>query len=227
MPKALQRIYTFSDASLKQKSDSVAESMDRDASEFATRGITAGMIEDFADLSTDFGNMDTDEMWIGSVTEATQAKDTLAETVKTKIRIIRNMAEIKWTTKNGKYRSYGFEDMNQLSDEKLVRLGRRVITVVTAQQADLASEGFTAGMLTELTEAVNDFDDSIDSKNSAEKERDVAQQTRVEAGNELYTFLDKYCSIGKSIWYSDPAKYNDYVIYPGGNGEEETPEPPL
>ena len=48
MPKPLLRIYTFSDASLKQKSDSVAESMDRDAAEFLLRGITAVMTEAFA-----------------------------------------------------------------------------------------------------------------------------------------------------------------------------------
>ena len=37
------RIYTFSDADLKQKADSVTISMVRDATEFAGRGITAGM----------------------------------------------------------------------------------------------------------------------------------------------------------------------------------------
>ena len=171
--------------------------------------------------------MDSDEMWIGNVTDATQAKDALAVDLKSKIRTIRNMAEIKWTNKSGKYRSYGFEDMDGLNDNNLVRLGRRVITVATDQQTELASEGFTVAMLTALTSTVDDFDDSVDNKISVEKERDVAQQSRVEAGNELYTFLDKYCSIGKSIWFSDPAKYNDYVIYASGVTEEAPVEPPI
>lgn len=228
MPKPTLRIFKFSDAYLKQKSDSVAESMDRDGAEFTLRGITNVMTEAFADLSTAFGSMDSDEMWIGNVTDATQTKDALAAGLKSQARIIRNMAEIKWTTKSGRYRSYGFDDMDGLNDNNLVRLGRRIITVATDQEADLASEGFTPAMLTAFTSVVDDFDDSVDNKIDVEKERDIAQQDRVEAGNELYGFLDKYCSIGKSMWFSDPAKFNDYVIYPSGSGEEEPPvEPPL
>ena len=216
MPKPTNRIYKFSDADLKQKADSVAISMVRDATEFTGRGITAGMTTDFQDISEDFGLMDSDEMWIGNVTTATQAKDELTEDLKTKIRSIRNMAEMQWTTKSGKYRTYGFENMDELSDNKLVRLGRRVIIVSAAQQADLASQGYTAATLGDLGSNVNTLDNAVDTKNNSEKDRDIAQQDRVEAGNELYTFMEKYCSIGKTIWAADPARFNDYVIYPGG-----------
>jgi len=227
MPKPILRIYAFSDAILKQKSDSVAGSMDRDAAEFTIRGVTAATTDDFEAASTAFGNMDTDEMWIGNVTDATQAKDELAGSLKSQVRTIRNMAEIKWGTKSGKYRKYGFDGMDELTDNDLVRLGRRVIKVATEQQADLATEGFTAATLTALTLVVNQFDESVDDKTDAEKSRDIAQQARVEAGNELYTLLDKYCSIGKTIWFEDPAKFNDYVIYPSGAEEEAPANPPV
>ena len=225
MPKPILRIYNFSDAELKQKADSVVISMTREAAEFATRGVTAPMTTSFGTLSDNFGRMDTDEQWIGNVTAATQAKDALAESLKSKIRVIRNMAEIKWTNKGGKYRAYGFENMDGLSDDKLVRLGRRVITVATDQQADLASEGFVAGTITALTTSVNDFDTAVDTKNNTEKDRDIAQQARVEAGNVLYGFLDKYCSIGKTFNADDPARYNDYVIYPSGGGPVDPVDP--
>lgn len=224
MPKPVLRLYAFSDADLKQKADSVVLSMKRDVPEFIARGITSPMTTVFDTLSATFGAMDTDEMWIGNVSIATQAKDVLAADLKSKIRVIRNMAEIKWTNKGGSYRAYGFENMDGLSDDKLVRLGRRVITVATAQQADLASEGFTIDMLRALTTNVNDFDTAVDTKNGAEKDRDIAQQARVEAGNVLYGFLDKYCSVGKTIWADDPARYNDYVIYTSG-GKPGEPAP--
>lgn len=79
-------------------------------------------------------------------------------------------------------------------------------------------------MLTALTTTVSNFDAAIDTKADAEKDRDIAQQDRVEAGNELYTAMNKYCSIGKSIWANDPAKFNDYIIYPVQAVPE--PEPP-
>ena len=222
MPKPTVRIYTFSDADLKQKADSVGDSMTRDQAEFTGRGVNGILTTAFIGSSTDFGTMDSDEMWIGTVTTTTQAKDGLVESLKTKIRNIRNMAEVRWTTKSGSYRSYGFENMDELSDNKLVRLGRRVITVATAQQAELAGQGFTAATLTQLTTNVDELDEAVDTKNNAEKDRDVAQQDRVEGGNALYSFMDKYCSIGKTIWANDPARFNDYVIYPGGSS---TPGP--
>lgn len=215
MPKPIIRIYSFSDADLKQKADSTAASMKRDEAEFKGRGITDALTLAFIGSSTDFGNMDSDEMWIGNVTTTTQAKDALAESQKKKIRNIRNMAEIQFTNKSGSYRSYGFENMDELSDNKLVRLGRRVLTVATAQLAQLAGQGLDAAALALLAANVNALDGAVDIKNDAEKDRDVAQQNRVEAGNALYTFMDRYCSIGKTIWADNPARFNDYVIYPG------------
>ncbi len=226
MPRPIQRLYSLSDATLKQKCDSVAASMNRDTTEFATRGVTAILIAAFAEMSDDFGNMDSDETWQGNLTDAVQEKDALADALKNKVRPIRNMAEIKYGVKSGKYRSFGFDDMAALSDEKLVRMGRRVHKQATTLQADLATEGLTAAMLTDLLGTIGDFDESIDDKTDVEKTRDIAQQDRVIAGNELYKLLEKYCSIGKAIWQNDPAKYNDYVIYTGGNGEEENPEQP-
>ncbi|MGZ8525947.1 MAG: hypothetical protein ACXWV1_16055, partial [Chitinophagaceae bacterium] len=105
-----------------------------------------------------------------------QAKDALVADLKSKNRTVRNIAQIKWGTKSGKHRSYGFEDMDGLSDNDLVRLGCRVVTVATDQQADLASEGFTKAMLTALTTNLDEFDQSADNKNNVEKERDIAQQ---------------------------------------------------
>ena len=226
MPKPTNRIYKFSDADLKQKADSTGASMKRDEAEFKGRGVTDALTLAFIDSSTDFGNMDSDEMWIGNVTTATQAKDALAESQKKKMRNIRNMAEIKFTVKSGSYRSYGFENMDELSDNKLVRLGRRVLTVATAQQADLAGQGLDAAALTGLATNVNALDAAVDTKHNAEKDRDVAQQNRVEAGNALYTLMDTYCSIGKTIWADDPARFNDYVIYPGGADTAPPPPPP-
>ena len=223
MPKSTTRIYNFSDADLKQKADSTGASMQRDKTEFASRGITDIITAAFIDSSTNFGNMDSDEMWIGNVTTATQTKDALVESLKTKMRNIRNMAEVNFTTQSGSYRSYGFENMQQLSDNKLVRLGRRVLTVATAQLAQLAAQGLDAAALALLTTNVNELDAAVDTKNNTEKDRDVAQQNRVETGNALYTLMENYCSIGKTLWADDPARFNDYVI---DAGIADTPPPP-
>lgn len=51
-------------------------------------------------------------------------------------------------------------------------------------------------------------------------DRDIEQESRVEAGNAIYNTLIKYTNTGQSIWVSsNVAKYNDYVIYNTASGE--------
>jgi hypothetical protein len=225
--KILVRDYIFSDGFLKQKADDITGSVQRDSNEFATRGVTAATITAFQTSISSFDNTQTDKELQGAVSVTTDAKNAFASNLKTAVRTIRTMAENKLGLTNGLYRSFGFEGMDEMPDEQLYRLGKRVAREATAQLANLASEGLTGAMITNLTTENTSFDTAIDTQETAIKNRDIKTQDRIEKGNVVYKEVVRLCNTGKDIWATvDEAKYNDYVIYDTPSGEPQKPIAP-
>src|SRR4051812_27237481 len=113
MPKAeTTRNYPFSDGDLKQKCDEVKTSVTRDADDFATRGVTTGVLDDFQDSIGLFDDFPTDEELEGVVMEATENKLTRATDLRKQVRTVRGIAADTFGEK-GKYRSFGFEGMDK------------------------------------------------------------------------------------------------------------------
>ena len=222
--KILVRDYIFSDGFLKQKADDIVGSIQRDSTEFATRGVTATTMTAFQNSISSFDNTQTDKELQGAVSVTTDAKNALASNLKTAVSTVRTMAENKLGVTNGLYRSFGFEGMDEMPDEQLYRLGKRVAREATAQLANLASEGLTAAIITNLTSVNTSFDTAIDTQESAVKNRDIKTQERIEKGNVVYKEMVRLCNTGKNIWATvDEAKYNDYVIYNTPSGGPEAP----
>lgn len=216
------RDYQFSDGVLKQKADDVVGSVQRDLTAFSARGVSATTVTGLQTLITAFDSTQTDEELEGALSVTTEAKNVLADSLRSAIAVVRTMAENKFGVETALYRSFAFDGMSDLSDEQLYRLGKRVIRVATAQLTQLASEGLTASVITNLTTITTNFDTSIDVQQEAVKNRDIKTQDRVEKGNAVYKEITRLCNTGKSIFVNtDEAKYNDYVIYntPSGTGE--------
>jgi hypothetical protein len=209
------RIYRMKDADLKQKSDHIADNVTRDIDDFTTRNVTSDTIIAFRQIIATFDAAPTDEELEGDINDATDAKSALAERLRMSIRKIRNMAELQYNGR-GKYNSFGFDNMANMSDNELYRLAKRVIRTSTRLADDLAVQGLTPAQLTTLTNLAIDFDASIDVQQNKIEDRTLAAQQRVTLGNILYTELVHLCSIGKGLYEdSDEAKYNDYVIDEG------------
>lgn len=224
--KEVLREYTFADSQLKQNADSIRNKIDRDHEQFATRGLTPAVISNFQGLIDAFDNTTTDEELLGTLSEATLAKDTLGENFRVSIRTIRTMAENKWTSNHPSYRSFAFDGMNQMSDAELIRMGRRVVRKATEKLAELASEGLTVDMLEAMEQTRVDFDNSIDVLEDAICNRDEETQDRIIKGNALYREMMRLSNTGKDLFKStDEAKYNDYVIYNTPSGENPPPDP--
>ncbi len=213
MPKKVEtRLYSMSDADLKQTADDVVTLVTRDLTDFNKRNVVNQTLADLNDLIVAFDNLRTDEELQGSVMDATQAKDVLAEQIRKTIRKFRNMAALQYDSK-GKYNSFGFEDMANMSDNELYRLAKRVIRVATTLSAELANQGLVAQDISYLSTAVSLFDESIDAQHKAKEDRDLATEARVTQGNILWAEITRLCSIGKSIFEDeDEAKYSDYVL---------------
>jgi hypothetical protein len=79
------------------------------------------------------------------------------------IRSIRGMAEVQYH-KTGKYKTFGFDGMDEMSDANLYRLAKRVMRVGTKLLPELAKQGLTAEIPTTLQQTTVDFDASIDTQ---------------------------------------------------------------
>lgn len=222
------RLYNFSDATLVTTAKEKIAFMRRDAASFTSFGITAALVTSLETAVNAFSNSITDVETLSNQTGVTANKDAKADQLRVAIRAVMARAELKYGTDSPKYKKFGTEALARQSDSDLLITGKRVVRVGTEFLAELAPNGLTAAMLTAITTLCNELEALIIDLKIKMGERDIMQEDRVEAGNQIYKTLTQYTTTGLNIWEStDVAKYNDYVIYNTVNGEntEIAPQP--
>jgi hypothetical protein len=213
------RDYKIGDDELWQQADSLVLSMQRDAADFANRMVDSVRISEITNLSNQFKNLPTDPELLGIISTATEVKNANALDLRKKLSSVRSMAASKFG-ENGKFKTFDFGALSNLTDSDLYRTAKRVVRVGTSFLPDLATEGLTVGLLTQITTLATTFDSNIDAMESAKENRDIKTQERVIVGNNLWAVMVKYANVGKSLYeFTDEARYNDYVLV-------DTPLPP-
>lgn len=213
------RSYPMSDADLGKTAMGLATTIKRDATDFATRNITATEVASFENMADDFNNTPTDEELVGELKDATDTKNKTMNDIKVAIRPIRNMADLAFKGK-GKYSSFAFKDMDSMNDFETFKLATRVVRVGNKHLAELTSQGLTQSQLTALQTLANLLFGQMEVAEDKAENRDIETQNRVQKGNTLWDKMVTLASIGKSLYAdTNPAKYNDYVLIT-------TPPPP-
>ena len=219
----IARDFRMSDGDLMQLGDKAVFLMNRDAPELLAYGIDAVDITFITDKTLDFKNFSSDEVLEGAVMVATEVKNEAKEAVMSAIRAIMVRAQNAFGTDSSKYKSFASKGMNNMNDNDVYRLGKRVAETATLFLAELIPEGMTQAIIDELNVLTQTFDDTIDSRNNAVIARDIATNSRIKLGNELYDKIVKVFAAGRNYWISrNEAKYNDYVIY---GASSPTPQP--
>lgn len=224
--KEVARLYKFSDGKLVTIVNEKIAFIRRDAAEFDSYGIEAEMVDTLERKTTEFSDTATDVELVSDQTDVTAAKDAKAAKLQEAIRNVMSRVVLKYPVESSKYKKFGTEALSQQSDAELLVIAARVYRVGTEMLPELAGNGLTARML----EDVNDFrgelqQELIDMKLKI-ADRDIEQESRVEAGNAIYATLIKYTNTGRSIWETkNIAKYNDYVVYNTKTGNEEDVDP--
>ncbi len=224
--KEVVRAYNFTDAKLVTTTNEKIAFIRRDAAEFSGYGITAAMVDELGAKNELFSDSVTDIEMRGKQTEVTAAKNLLVDELQEAIRGVMSRVVLKYAEESARYRRFGTETLSKQSDAQLLLIASRVFRVGTDKLDDLAVHGLTAAMLNNLKALRDDLEQEIIGMNLKISDRDIEQESRVEAGNAIYHTLVKYTNTGQSIWASTSvAKYNDYVIYdtPSGTAEPETP----
>lgn len=223
--KEVVRVYNFSDGKLVTTINEKIAFIRRDEAEFAGYGITLVLVDALESQTNLFSETATDVELVNDQTEVTAAKEVIADKLQVAIRGVMSRVVLKYAVESAKYRKFGTEALSQQSDAELLVIAARVVRVGTDMLADLAGNGLTVAMLNEVKTLKDDLEKELIGMNLKIADRDIEQESRVEAGNAIYTTLIKYTNTGQSIWEtSNVAKYNDYVIYNTPSGD--APEPP-
>ena len=211
--KEVVRLYNFSDADLLVDADALKGFVERDATQFLTRNVQATTLDAYQALMNDVRNQPTDREIQGPSIRATEIKDSTLDSAKEAMRDIREIAKAVYHEK-GLYNSFGFDDMDDLSDNKLFFLIGRVHRVATELQAELADEGLSQDMLDNLDALDDELLANLRAQRNAIALRDIATQRRIIILNRLYTEYARLSEIGKRLFFNnDEARYNDYTMY--------------
>lgn len=210
-----EREYTFSDSTLWLKVGNVAYSMERDEAEFITRGVPALDRQAFVAQGNAFEQLLPDSYYRARVSQAVATKTAAKEDTERLVQDVSGFVQQKYKLGSPEYKFLGIKGYQGMREREQVTAARQVVSVAEDLLSDLTPIGLTQAKIDELTAAAQAYEDGLHLVSQREKERDEKTRARIVAGNALYAKLVEYCEIGKLIWEnSNPAYYNDYIIYP-------------
>lgn len=219
--KPVKRKYSFSDGTLDELGDSLIVSARRDLTEMTPFGYNDARLDAIEVMIGNFKTFADDEYYTGLMSIATAAKNTAIASMSEVSEGIVRRAINKFKKDAPQVSMYGYTGYITKTDSDKTRTNRLVHKTGTAQLADLASEGLTAAILTDLQNKIGIADTAITEKDTKVKERDFAVNERITLGNTLYDAVVKLADTGKQIWEdADESKYNDYVIYSSRAGTQ-------
>ena len=209
-----KRNYNMSDAELCMFTSNLCVTMTRDLTDLADFGITAPKIAALKALGDAFEILPTDEVLLAYVIAATEAKTVKSEAIKETIRDMITRCQVKWGADSWQEKSLGVKGMNKYTDDSLLVASNRVHAQMTTFLTELADTGLTQAMLDAMEDLNEEFEVAKNAQFTKVAEREDKAETRITKGNEIYALISTYCEIGKRVYAkSNPAKYNDYVIY--------------
>ena len=227
--KEVVRDYNFSDGRLVTIVNEKIAYIRRDEAQFDSYGIKADMVDALERQTNEFSDTATDVELVADQTEVTAAKDVIVANLQVAIRGVMSRVVLKYPVESAKYRKFGTEALSKQSDAELLVIAARVFRVGTEMLPELEEHGLTARMLDDVNDFRGELQQELVDMKLKIADRDIEQESRVEAGNAIYATLIKYTNTGQSIWESkNVAKYNDYVIYNTVSGEAAAmPENPV
>lgn len=219
--QSIKRNYSLTDAELMLYSSNLVGFMNRDAAKFLERGVTAGDISAFAALTNAFEVILPDEVYAAQITAEVEAKNVKRAEALAMIQSISGYVQQEWGINSWQYKSLTISNASAARDNEFLRTCRVVVEQATDFLTDLSAIGLTLSDIEALESKAQELESKLNSVNEKRALRDKKKQERIEKGNELYSFVKKYTTIGKLMWENvSEADYNDYIIY------KSTPELP-
>ena len=214
MADDLGKDFKMSYADLIVVCDNVHSSITRDAAVMAGYGITPLMTSAFKVKIDEFLSYPSDTTLMTDLMSATHNKNVLANNLRIMARTFGTRAKLAFANDDGKYEKFVLKDLSHATDGNLLLFCERICLEATKFLPEFAVTGLTQDMIDDLMNKRNELRTAMIVQEDAVKLRDETANIRVKKANELYRELNKYTTIGKTIWYEvNEALYNDYVIY--------------
>ncbi len=207
------RRYKMSDAQLVQLADNLKKTAARDLEDLSDYGVLPATLIAFQSARDAFFKSPTDEQLSEDMVIATQIQNAEKSELMQQIRQISERARIKYGDTDFRFRKYGVDLLSKQGTDEIVRTGRRVQRVAAEQLQDLCTEGISQATLDTLGILNNNLDALIDQQLDTIKNRDIAVDLRIMAGNSLYSMMVTIAAKGILCWLDISEKrYNDYVL---------------
>lgn len=215
------RKYNFPDADLYLQCMERIRYAHRDIKEFESYGYGIDRLKTFKTMCDKFRQLPDDDELVGDQMVVTDKKYKAAEKLKTAIRSLMTRVAMKFSNRSGRYRKFGTAKLGDMTDAQLIFCGRRVVRVARQQMDWLVETGMNENVIGRVTEAVQEFERSVNIQQDKVSDRDISVELRVEQGNKMYDEFIVLCNIGKDIWAErDTIKYENYTIYESNNDQK-------
>lgn len=191
------------------------EFMERDAADFATRGVDANRLKAFGAGTAALLLLPSDDQLNYSKQEATAAAETQREVTTGGMATVMSQVAIKHDTRSPGYKAFGSAGLHNDSEGDFYTGMVHLLGWADAHAADYAAQGLTPAQLKALRAENEAYLALLTAKRLAESARATATQTRIQAYNAHNDELTALCGIGKGIYIqTDKTRYDDYVLDP-------------
>ena len=208
------RNYKMTDGELCSFTSNLCNILTRDLTSLSIFGMSAPKIAALKTLGNAFELFTTDEVYLAHIIAATETKNAVIANLREEIRNMVLRCQIKWGANSSQEKALSVSNLSKLNDDSLLVTARRVHEQMTVFLSDLSGLGLTQDLLDDFEDLYQSFEDAINNQKDKVNERDIKTKERIKNGNELYDVVSNYCEIGKRVFeMSDPARYNDYIIY--------------
>lgn len=211
----MKRKFGFSFDDLYHRCVLLVELLTRDLAEFVKFGYPETIADNLIALIAKFKKVELDLVRLSSQKKSSLTKNDTATSIKTLLYAMQVKADSAYHKGLVEVPLIELGSISTLTLDELRYEAESYLQVLqndfdTAELLDVLSTEL-AGLETLL----EDYTQAIKNQGASKIRRKISTQKRVILANELFEEYSKLSAIGKKIWQlSDPAKADNYVIYP-------------
>lgn len=210
------RIFNVPDAELQQFSDTVAETLPQDITDFKLFDSTFPDTYP-TDIKTALGAVKaikTDMVVIDEMTEKTQAVANAMAACNTAFKTIKFFVTKSFPDNAAVHNQFGFNDIAKVRQNQagMLVFMNDFVKIVNSHKAQLTAEGCSEALIDSLPQLLDDLQTSKTEQEMFKKKRGLITQERIEKLNELYQLLTPVSDIAQIIYADDVARMSRYMI---------------
>ena len=220
----VKRNYNLSNAELYLFTYNLVSCMHRDLEYLEEYGVTEIKITALNTQNEQFNSMPNDDILKSDYSYAVDVRNQKREIVEKTTKSIGLRAKEVYFNNQARAKVLHYINLSQMKDLELLNTASSVHTNAVTFINDLKPEGITQTYLDTFKANIEEFKVAIQTAKEKLQLRNEGTQNRNEAGNKLYSLISKYCDYGKAAFEdTNPARYNDYVIYSPSPGPLKPP----